>query len=243
MENQDLIEKYLRGELDDAKAQQFRQQLTKDEALAKAFAVEKEIHNAIQLNVEANFRSRLEKLSTQPSQSVTTTIPMYRRAWFLAASLLFLIGLFWWSFNQFGTSDTQDLFAQYYETPTFSFDRSGTATPTDFDKVVETYQQKDYSQVIEKLSTTDSQKLNPKWILLLGICYLETAQFEKAVVTFDVLQAKGSLLDDAVWYKGLTYLKMGQKEMAKTTLQTLLSGEFLVTPKRKERVKAVLHSI
>lgn len=234
-----LIEKYLRNELDNSARQAFLKQLASDKTLAETFEVEKTIFNAIQVKGETDFRNRLEQIEVERQPNVSLKSFNWR-PWAIAASILFLGVLGWFSNQQTTTVSTSDLFADNYKPPTFEMARTTLAMPELVTKAATAYNQKDFEGTINYLSTYLESNDDPKLALVLGASYLELDQWQNAIDIFESVREASNLLDDATWMLSMTYLKMNNEQLAKQSLQQLLNDEFLVTPKRQALAKNLI---
>lgn len=237
--NINLIEKYLREELSDKDKQSFEQQLEKDTDLAEHFAVEKEIFEAVQIVAEEQFRGRLSKIQNK-NTIPKKIIPLYQRRWFLAASVLFLLGIAWFLSPKNEDLSPNELFAAHYIAPEFNVSRNNTVIEERLVLAETSYRQKDYAKTIQTLESYQLSNSDTKLNLIIGSCYLEMGQLSEAVTIFERIQQQSELKDDATWYLALTHLKAAEMEDAKKELRKLLSNEFSVTQKRKSKAKDIL---
>lgn len=243
----DLIDRYFEGDLSKRELQDFQSKLAKDTDFAATFAVEQDLIAGIEAFANQDLKVNLQQIHQEEivnkkvSTSKAKVVQMQTFRWLaLAASLALLatVGIWWLS----STPSSQDVFAAHYETPAFGTTRGGTTA--DLQAIQTYYNDKDYSKAITTMTAyLEEQPNDENTRLSLGISYLETAQFEAAIQTFQSLANSTKLNDQAAWYLAMTYLKTEKIDLAKATLQKLADGTIDSTPKRQRVAAKILEDL
>ncbi len=98
-----------------------------------------------------------------------------------------------------------------------------------FDRAMKCYNNKDYSAALKDLNLITSKKNNNYKVLFFkGICNLLTDKLEAAEKDFSVIiqNMNPSYFDEAIYYKGITLLRKGEKRQAIATLNNLSTDKY-----------------
>lgn len=232
------IESYIRKELPSEQAVSFEKKLLDNPAFAKAYKVEKDIHDSISFVEQQKLKGRLNKIHEDifpENQAIERKITSSRRRWApLAAAVL--VGVIIAAFFLFPQGQSsQQLMADFYEKPSFAPERG----VSDFADIQKAYQEDDFQQTITLISQSD----NPSLQLYKGIAHLELGEYDDAQSIFSSLQANTNINDQATWYLALTFLKMDDKEASKKELEKLINDTISTTNTRKEQAQELYQKL
>lgn len=208
----ELIEKYLTNELSSSEKQAFDARLLEDESLTAEFQRRQTAHKALDFMIAANLKKQLSELEEEDKVvSITSRRTSRMRILSIAASLLVLIGVFYFLSSQ-GTTSRPELAAHYYEQPDYNTQRSSsdtTAPEDELSKGIAALINGEYAQAITNLDSI--QNSDPFYILAQyyqGHALYLSKQFDKAEENFDRVSASGDVrrVNEAEWYSLLSCL-------------------------------------
>ena len=252
-----LIEQYLENGLAEDARQEFEKRLKAEPDLNQAFQKTRAIIQLVEKEAEKETLSMLQQLMAEDKaeetameveQPVETKVigindkrsRMGRRRWLaVAASVAVLLVAGLWIFNPF-TSSEEDLFAQYYATPTFDASR-GQVSDADLQAIGNTFNAQNYPETIQLIGNLSDPSTSLQ--IFLALSYLETGQTNEAIQLFTQLASQEEQLDEILWYKALAELKSAKPDQAKTTLERLNDGNIEITPKRKAQIEDLLKQL
>jgi len=170
-----------------------------------------------------DFEKNIQEEKPISSTSTENVKPINRIVWLgVAASLLLLMGLFWWN-NQSVNSD--ELFVQHFEPyPNIiaPIVKSQTPSATEYEQAFQKYEQGKYTDAIVLL-----QKINtPEGSFYLALSHLGNEQEEQAISILDELVRAPSnrFFEASQWYLTLAYLKSNQLDQANKTLDLIMEN-------------------
>ena len=250
----EIIENYLENRLPPSDRSEMEKRLLKDTAFASLLNKTEGTLKAIRTSAEASTMSLLNGIydsekkggfsfeidsSNRESGKI---IKLKSRRWLaIAASISLLIFASIWVIQSNGNN--ADYFAQYYETPSFDLQRGGDAAAT-YTQAATLYNAQNYGAALSSLRQLESSTQNNTDVrILMGICMLETGQTNEALLLFSELIAGAEQLDQVLWLKAMTALKIDDKEQASQSLQQLLESNIRVTNKRKEQAQELLEKL
>ena len=134
-----------------------------------------------------------------------------------------------------------------FEPPTYISPEKRSDSPTDTKitrKVavaMSHYQKGDYQQTLNTLEKIPEPSTNFQVTFFKGICYLMTDKFQHALPEFDkiIRGMNPSYYDEALYYKGITLLKLNRTRQAITELNVLAN---MFSP-YAEKAKSILRQI
>lgn len=227
MEENDIerIDRFLRGEMDEAEAQAFEQTLSENPELQQKMKVQQELVSYIDLmgdqEVLANIR-KAEDTYRSRQEGTIKKMPWLRPA-LIAASLALLLFAGWWFLIPSNEPDV--LYASFYQPYELSFSsRDGGNTETLL-AASTAYNAQDYAQALQAFESLPADLQTSKVKLGIGISYMELSSFESALSIFDqIIELQDPLfLDQALWYKGLCLLRQEKLDQASTIFQQLVN--------------------
>lgn len=238
----ELVERYFDNDMTDEEKVLFMQQLDTDKALRHLFDREKLLINTVRFGAAKNhltFFKELEKslpdVTVERKESATW---MYYAA---AATVLLLVvaGIYMFG-NKEATPD--ELYAEYFAPypnvfePTVRGSEEATKRAFAFQK----YEEGEYAQAAALFEEITSEKKEPGILLLLGNANLALGKTDAARNNFnDLIQMADSNAAAARWYLSLCYLRDGQLEQAKDTLEVVAKGDDAYSEKARQLINAL----
>lgn len=222
----DRIDRFLRGEMNEAESQAFEQSLSENPELQQKMKIQQELVSYIDLmgdqEVLANIR-KAEGTYRSRKEGTIKKLP-WLRPFLIAASLALLLLAAWWLLRPSGDPDT--LYANYYQAYELSFSSRDGDNTENLLAASTAYNAADYAQALTAFQSLPTEMQTSKVKLAMGISYMELSSFEEAKSLFDqIISVEDPLfLDQALWYKGLSLLKQGELEQAKGVFEQLKSN-------------------
>ncbi|MGB3466954.1 MAG: hypothetical protein WBA74_16865 [Cyclobacteriaceae bacterium] len=228
-EQQELIEKYLNGELTGSDKAAFEEKLSSDDALKESVSLTAELISGLKgafLRQEIAAIHREEQLKTPIGKPEKDSKPVRKIYWtYGIAASIGLLMMVWLGFFQ--TTSDEDLFAEYYqEYPNLVSLRNNEANS--FTEGMKYYTAGQYEKAIPLLEseTSASQSENERKFYL-SISYLSVGQADKAIDYLQELDTTQNRFQQQVnWYLGLALLYSGNKISALSQLQKIKIGEY-----------------
>jgi hypothetical protein len=227
----DLLEKYLKGQLDEESRAALEQRLEEDEALAAELAWQKRMQQFLRKNQEREqLKTKLEKLGdryfSQEEKATTAPpprLPVYRRRSLqIAAGIAILIIAGWLTTRLL---QQPSLYRQYAQHPALALTEMSGEGP-DVRDIEQAFNQGDYEAAARDLQTYLQQHPADTLALLYrGISLLETGQLQEAASIFSIIRSgKSDLRGLGDWYLALTYLRQGHRSQAREVLRSIPPG-------------------
>ena len=261
MEDDILIDNYLKSLLTEDEEKSFLERLKSDNAFNEKFQLEQQLFNALnedswsfakqntkevseyKLLLKSDELKNLKKtlininsgFNYEKNKKVKTRKLFYYLA---AASVVVFLG-FQLFFNQ-GVSN-QDLYSEYVglnDLPSFVSRTDEINKLTEAQKLFEHKKYEDALAIFQ--SQLDSQEQKANILIYQGISQMQLEKFEDAEQTFNSL-IESELLDaeKGYWYKALLYLKQDRVEDSKQILNTIVSDNLYNKSKAEELLKAL----
>ncbi|SHJ47079.1 tetratricopeptide repeat protein [Aquimarina spongiae] len=232
--NQELFEKiegYLNKTLSQEELTAFEKEVMASTALQEEVEKHRVLHETLSDTDTLAFREKLIRISQEIKAEEQATSSGSSHYWKIAASIAVIIGvsaLLW--FSGFGKDQNEDLYATYYEPFPVEDTTRGEDTQGFVDVLTE-YSKGEYQQILPKLEEivnakqTDSlgnRSSTNQFNLYLGNSYMNTNQEKKAILVFESIAKSSKYYENAQWYLGLTYLKLGKPTKTKSILEGLI---------------------
>lgn len=233
------IEDYLQNRMTSEQRLAFEKQMKNDPQLQKEVNKQLELINAIETEA---MKERLDQLHEVHFGDKRATVrrPLLRRLRPLAvaASIALLLLASWWALRTTSTQEDQ-LFTQYYETPQGLPTLLGIGSNQLFNEGMTDYKLGDFSTAQRQwLPLLQQNPSNDTLLFYLGISYLETDQTDSAVALFEEIieQNDPQFRQQALWYLALGLIKNGRADEANVHLKALLQSDSSF----KERAQYIL---
>ncbi len=215
MENKiDIFDRYLRDEMASDERAMFEQQLQNDQGLKDEFNTYKKDIDVVKI---MGLRAELKNLM-EADQSRGSILSQWYVWLPVAASIILLIGYFWFSP---ATSD-QELFITYYQPyPNVITTRSAVNPLT---SALSEYSNQRYQQSNQLLA--DITPATDTVYFYRGLVYLSMSKPDSAV-SYLLKSTPSSVFQQQVnWYAALSYLSKGDRSNAVSYLKKIESGQF-----------------
>jgi tetratricopeptide (TPR) repeat protein len=227
-----LIEKYLDNDLSQAEHNLFNSRV-KDEDFSEELKLQQSTANALEYlfkqQLKESLRQQLHTHKSDESQNKKTTVDFNKKYFYWAAAAIAFVIISIIAIRP-GNTDAEALYLAYYKPyPVVNITRSllNTNTHPAFEK----YGEQDFQQaavLFEQLLKDNTSGYNPALLqLLLGNCYLNTGEFQKAVTSFKNASnsADPILNQHAKWYTALALLRAGNQAETLRLLQELMRSD------------------
>jgi len=228
----ELIEKYITGNIGQEESEAVEKRLNEDSGLMKLKEEMSQLIAGIQRAGRNDVLDKLKNLeATLPPVDVETkVVPIFRRPFVLgiAASISIIIVSAYFIFFQASTSHSE-LFEQHFEAypniiaPTVR----GTETAESLKaQAYYTYDLGQYEEALGLLTKIPSTEDEGATLLYRGMCHLMIGQNDEAITVFTEYKASEFelFLPQVNWYLGLTHLRKGEVESAKSVWEEIPEG-------------------
>ncbi len=222
---QDMIDRYLRGQMTLAEQQEFLGMLEKDSELKQELELQKLLFTGINTYGNNQLKRKLGQIhqqeigdSKEKVQRSPKIIAM-RRIVAIAAAFLIFISAYFLIFQK---SHNERLYASYFEPYDISLTTRGGAADEMLQTAASYYEDASYEDALKTIHTYLSNKDATSQVLLMkGICEMELDKNDDALNTFSsLIQLNDPLYNDhAQCYSSHTNLKTGNKEHSRLHLQ------------------------
>jgi len=218
-----LIEMYLDGVLEGEELKSFEERLQVEKELSATFEEHQQMRTFLQHRESRNqLKKNISKISATTVDEKSATIrPIYSRPWFRVASIAAAAALILFIMQPWQQGD---IYNQYAIHKTLSLSERG-ASELDISKTEIDFNSKKYIEALPSLEKyVETYPENSQAKLFLGICYLETNNFEKANAIFSNLASgQTSFQNDGQWYLALLAIKQKDNNTAKKYLESISS--------------------
>ena len=218
MENINLIQDYLQGNLSDEEKNQFRERLRNEPNLMEEYNAQKQMHiYLIDNNSRDQYTAHLNQLGDKyfPSDKKTTSSSNQFKPYILAAIILLASLASFYFYNK----KSQNIYESHSNHFALHLVQKSIESETALNAENAFNSGRfDIAKVaLEKYLIKNNMDTKAK--LALGICFLELDNHEKAIEYFDeISEGKSTLKTQAKWYKALYFIKTSQYENAQKTL-------------------------
>ena len=224
---------------------QFKQ-LMNDPEFKNEVELKKDIYKTIEYNENKRLKAMLqneEKAIKTASQKAPVRIFSIKRIAAVAATVLFLIFIYW----QFFTPKDFDPLAEYFvpETNTLYPTVKSGDDPTEIERTFNLYDQKEYEKALTGFEKILSETNNDDIAFYQANAYLATKKPEKAIpILQKIIQNNQSdYLAPAKWSLALAYCSQKNYQAAKPLLEEIKDNRFLKSKVEKLLNEAVFQDI
>ena len=257
MEDDILIDDYLKGLLSKSEEKSFLKRLESDIVFNEKFKLEEQLFHALDEDswsfatknaydlmeykglLESDDIKNLKKtlVTTNSKFNLKSNSKTKRLFYYLAAASIVVFLGFQLFFNQKVTN--QDLYNNYVnlsELPSFV---SRDNTTSELFEAQKLFEEKKYKEALEIFkSQTNGIDYNGNILIYIGISQTELDKYQGAEETFNQL-IKSDLLDaqKGYWYKALLYLKQDRVEESKQILDKIISKNLYNKEKAQDLLK------
>jgi anti-sigma factor RsiW len=239
------IEEYIDGVLEGEDLEEFKSELADNLDLAAEVELRRNVNSAI--NEKDIFELRRELAAaraTAETNKVKMLIPESKsdKLKFLRTSVavvIVLLGLTGVLRNSLVSTD--HTYENYYTSPSWSAERALTDEVSILQKANTSYMASEYDEVIQLLSIGEAGATNPVFDFYRAASFQNLEKFEDAIAGYTRVIENGDnlFIEEAEWYRGLCYLKLGELDKARNELLAVIErkGHF------EEDAKAVIRRL
>ena len=230
MENNfNRIERFFYGTMDHDEITEFEKQKSIDKEFAREVFLYKQANELILAGARKRLKQHLDDLGqkefTNTMIGSSAGFSLVKRYWYaIAASILIIIGLSYYAYQNILTKKSPpalaQLFDEYYEVPEADLvisrgDNADETLSPVWNSAIQKYSEKRFEDAIDDFKVLLKSSKFPHASaanFYLGICYLTINLPDSAISHFTLVSPSSSLSQDAGWYLGLSYLKAGNTE-------------------------------
>lgn len=228
MKYYEMIHAYLDGSLEEAERRAFEEAMEKDELLRKEVSLHREVDSALGETDILNLRSKLKtihKKVTEPENEARILRMKPRQAVAAVAAVAILLIGSAWVFNMITNPamSGDQLYEMYYQPDdAVMVMRSGSATDSE-SMLVEALRKYESDDFEGALQLFKKDKSNLMVHFYSGLAYMEIEHFNEAIRSFQTIldDQQNLFIEQAMWYQGLCYIKIGQTDKAKEVFSEL----------------------
>jgi hypothetical protein len=240
----DEIDGYLNDELDEQTLSLLEDELMINSGLADDLAFHKEVDKAIGEKDVMALRASLKQISQEElgraSEKLGLSAPKRSHLfWYAAASVMVMMVAFT-SLLRHKVYTNSQIYASYYQSYKDGEVVSRSALSTynsGLNSALREINRGNYPAALKWLETTASSDQDRYTInFYSGVAYQETGAYNKAINSFAevVHQGDNLLVEQSEWYIGLCYLRIDERQKARTQFRTIVSrGGFYGEQSRK----------
>ncbi|WP_033957423.1 tetratricopeptide repeat protein [Psychroserpens jangbogonensis] len=233
MNKSGYIIKYFEDTLSEVELKEFNTLLLSDNDFKEEFEFQKELQETLVLNDREQLKEEI--------QNWDTTIKKSRfKAWFIAASLLILLGTSWQLFFNSPSDSPEELYASYFE-PYRNIVQPivrGEHKEDLQSKAFEAYEAKNYETAILYFNDILKEEPNAAISFYKANTLLQLNKTNEAIKLLEAnVKNPDTLQDRNLWYLALAYLKNNNTDATKKTLKQLLSKSKFKTKEATTLIK------
>jgi len=228
----ELIEKYLRKNVTDEEAEEFRKLSSADPSFRELYKHMEVLIPGIENSARSSLLNDLKEIeSRQPeilSKSGSISKPKIRLiGWSVAVAACIAGVVIAVTMLTPGNNRYDQIYGQYYKpynSLTLAGTRSANSTNPLREEAFESYNNGDYQKAAGKFEQLEKNTNDVESLFYLANAYMATGKLEKAEMYFnEVLTHESLFTDQAKWYLALCYLKMNQPDKARKELKELIN--------------------
>ncbi len=217
MDKEELLYHYFSNSLTELQREAFEALLVSDPEFKKQFEYESDLKRAIKERKHQDLKAKLNTFEAKVSSKKSSTSFNYIR---IAASIVLLITLGWFGYQNFFGFDYDELYNSNYDTypnTVFSITRGDTINSIEREAFV-AYEAKDYNLAITKFDQLQSNYTS----FYKAQSYLALNDTKSAKALFiDAIDGNKEFVAEAKWYLALIHLKEEDKDSAIEYLKDL----------------------
>lgn len=222
----DQIERYLRGAMNADELNAFEEELKNNRKLEKEVTLHREIAAAALESDVMEFRELVNAAISEQSEKPIILRQNNRKYLLIAASISILLLAIWGISTQLIKPSAQQLYSSYYEPyDDLITGRSDRLADEKLSEFMSLYNQRQYQDAIALIQDISIAE-KPLIQLYVGICFLNTNQFDEAINNFTQVSTNDNLLKkQGLWYLALTHLKNNDSEKAAASLKKITTSK------------------
>ncbi|MEM7297043.1 MAG: hypothetical protein AAF391_02125 [Bacteroidota bacterium] len=211
MEEIELIEQYIKGQLSDDEMKSVDDRLLSDPVFKESYEQQRALMEGIVQAERARLKNVLQNEDRKKFNywyAVAAMIPLLIAAYFFIVS----------------GSGNQELFDDYYEpygVYEFGEVRGSDSTDTKEVEAFALYKNAQYHEALDGIADLVESNKKEGYYVYLAISQIELGQLDEASNSLDSVSSASQYFQIAQWYKALIYLKTDRVEEAKILLESL----------------------
>lgn len=240
------IEEYLNETLPQDELESFNNEISVNPQLREEVEKHRDLHRVLSNTDLLDFRKKLQKVSDEIKEEKETfnikkkRITPFFTNWKVAASIVSIIGIGTLMWNNFikPSGTIGDLYTEnYIPYPVEDVTRGKETARDHWDTVMFHYAKGDYADVVSKLENMGTMSHLEQLKLYLGNSYLNTGRAKEAILQFGTIADTSKYYEDAIWYKALAYLKIGQTTETSQILKEVIKYNGIYKSNAKKLLK------
>ena len=239
------IEDFIDGELEDALIEEFNAELEENSDLMAEVELRRQINEIIGESDIQKLRAELKDAKeSAETNKVRNLVPQVDNKLFTflktsVAIIIILIGV--GGIINSGYLSTENTYDKFFESPTWSAERSVSAELTFLQEAQGAFLAGNYAGVVKLKETAPEAANNPVLQFYSGASLQKMNKYKDAIADFTQVINHGDnmFIEEAQWYRSLCYMKLGDKLQAKQELLAVVNrnGHY------KQDAKAVLRRL
>ena len=238
MEDQlDRIEKYLLGDLPSEEKVAFESEIESNPSLREKVDHHRQMLRGLEIGFNRELKSALQKEETIDIKFASTKSRKLYYPIGIAASIVLVVSVIF-VLRESSVSSTE-LFASYYQ-PYANIESPVSRSESNENNPYALYESGDFQialPLFEKLIKENPS--NPAPVFYAGICNLELDRVKTSISYFDLIESfeNNKYSRPALWYLGLSYLKLKERQKAINTFELLAKGSDIYAGNSEEILK------
>jgi tetratricopeptide (TPR) repeat protein len=231
MENvNEIIEKYIDGDLEDSKVQWFNDELKSNPSFVKLYQLHCDINKAIGEEDILEMRKNLKKIYLQNFSFERKTFFNHWYKYAIAASVIIILGLGTLFFIINKSYTASEVYAMYYKPyEPINIVRSENVLQDDLTtKAMSAYAAEQYELSYKLFNQIiDEKQYDSLSFFYSALSAMELHKYNDAIIRFNSIieQPKNIFTTQSQWYLGLCYLALGNTEKAKQTFNIIIATD------------------
>ncbi|MFH2142120.1 MAG: tetratricopeptide repeat protein [Bacteroidota bacterium] len=222
----EYIQNYLDGEMSREDISEFQLKLNQDDTFLKNYKFHRKINDLLNNSKVLEFNNVLNEIEEKFNHRPSGFSSVILKNWYKIAAVIFVLliaSIVLMNYNV--KKDNNEIFNTYYKcTSSPNLTRSAEKAENDLQSGLLAYDSKRYkesTEILNKVLINKPEDATAKFYL--GMTYIETGKYEKAVESLSVLANKDDnfYTDQACWYLALCYIKTDQNQLAVKYLKKL----------------------
>jgi len=226
--NFEKIDDFIMGKLKGEELNSFNLELASNEELSAAVEQRNKLYHGIREAGRKEFVADLKEIHKDvigSKQKPSKVIKFNWRPLLMVASTLLVVITSWWLWSG-NENDPNSLFASNYEPYALNQNLRDDSGSEDFVEGAKLYREKNYAESLPIFQKLAEKNNSPSLKMAIAISHFENDNTPRAIETLqEIIASEDPFLSDlANWYSALFYIKLDEKENAKSHLEILASS-------------------
>ncbi len=234
------IEDFINGELDDALLEEFNTEFEENSDLAAEVELRRQVNEMVGETDIRELRAELIRAKELAANNkVRNLIPaannkVYKFLRKSVAVILFVVGV--GAIYNSGYLSTDKTYDKYYESPTWSAERSVSTGLTIIQEAQNAFNEGNYKRVVRmNESAPPAMGNNPAFRFYVAASLQNIENYKQAITEYTKVMKHGDnlFIEEAEWYRSLCYMKLGNKQEARRELLAVVNRNGYYMPDAK----------